>query len=210
MPVRCFTVKRHQSGGTLVLGDPDRSLPNAATEAKAVAAIYGTTAWTGNDARESRLRRDSARSGIIHIEAHAHYDAGRPLFTTINLAPDEGDAGRDEEGDGHLHVYEVFDLDLSSIQLAVLSACETSIGPAAGGDDIVGLAHGFRYAGASSVLATLWAINDASSASFMTVFHRHVHDRVSAADALRQTQLQVIHQSESREPYYWAAYTLTR
>jgi CHAT domain-containing protein len=205
-----YAPKQRAGKGVLIFGNPDRSLPNAETEANGIGSIYGTPAWIGKDARESRLRQDGARAGIVHIAAHARYESGRPLFTRIDLAPNDGAAAQSEGGDGRLHLYEVYDLDLSATRLAVLSACETAMGPASEGDDLVALSRAFRYAGAASVVTTLWAIDDASTSALMNDFYHRLHDGVPAAEALRQSQLYLLRETRFREPYHWAAFTLTR
>ncbi|HYC90582.1 MAG TPA: CHAT domain-containing tetratricopeptide repeat protein [Thermoanaerobaculia bacterium] len=194
-----------RSSSLLALGDPDRTLPHAETEARTVAKLYGTSAYVGKEATEKRLRSDAGRAGFVHVAAHATYDPLRPNFSRLELAP----AGDDEKADGKLHVYEIPDLDFSLTRLAVLSACETALGPRSSGDDLVALTRAFLAAGAPAVMTTLWSIDDPASSTLMESFYRRMHKGVAPAAALRDAQLQVLRDSGLSHPYYWAAFTLT-
>jgi CHAT domain-containing protein len=193
----------------LVLGDPDGSLPHAGQEARTAAGIYGGTARLGGEARESRLHQEAAQAGLIHLAAHASYDPVQPLFTLIELAPGGGASRQHEHADGRLHVYEVYGLDLKNASLAVLSACDTALGPRSAGDDIIGLPRAFLYAGAPSVVTTLWPIDDAATAFFMETFYRRLQAGAAKAEALQAAQGETLKQESWREPYFWAAFTLT-
>jgi len=197
-----------KAGPLVVFGNPDGSLPEAEHEARTVAVIYGVSPFLGNNAQERQLREACPRATMLHVAAHAHYDPERPLFTKISLAPTPGLAG-DEGADGQLHLYEVYDLDLRSVRLAVLSACDTALGPRDEGDDLTALPRAFLNAGASAVVTTLWHIDDASSAAVMQAFYRRLHDGASIATALRVAQLEILKQSTWHAPYYWAAFMKT-
>ena len=95
------------------------------------------------------------------------------------------------------------------IELLVLSACET-----AAGDDraALGLAGIAIRAGARSTVATLWNINDASTAEFMTRFYQQLsRPEINKAEALRNAQLAFLQDYEGtdyRRPYHWAPFIL--
>ncbi|MEA2344946.1 MAG: hypothetical protein QOF63_3115 [Thermoanaerobaculia bacterium] len=194
-------------GGTLVLGDPISPLPSvsrlngAATEAVAVAARLHTTAYLGADARESLLYGLSGKIDLIHLAAHGIYDPINPLFSCIALA-------RDDTHNGSLTVDKILSsVDLTGVNLVVLSACQTAIGARSGGDEVVGLTRALLYAGTPGVLSTLWNIDDEASASLMQEFYSKLASGSSAAEALRAAQLSVLH-GEHADPRYWAAFTL--
>jgi CHAT domain-containing protein len=191
----------NRASSLLVLGDPDRTLPHAEEEARAVAKMYGASANLGKDATESRLRSVAPQAGFLHIAAHAHYDALRPLFSRINLAP----SGDGEPDDGRLHGYEIYDLDLAKTRLAVLSGCETALGPRSNGDDVVALTHAFLAAGAAAVVTTLWLVDDASTAAFVVKFYERMRSGSPPARALQEAQVSMI----SHNPNDWSAFVLT-
>src|SRR4051794_14876681 len=139
-------------GGTLVLGNPlggRLSLPGSAREATAVARTFGTTPLLGSSATADRLYLLGGRFDLLHIAAHARYDARDPSASFLALAPSATHGGR-------LDVVEILSkVDLGGVNLAVLSACETAAGKSGGGDDMVSLTRAILYAGAPGVISTL-------------------------------------------------------
>ena len=90
--------------------------------------------------------------------------------------------------DGSLSVQAVYGLGLSRADLVVLSACETQLGAQSQGDDLVGLNRAFLYAGAPTVIASLWSVNDDATAVLMAAFYRHLRAGESKVQALRAAQ----------------------
>lgn len=89
------------------------------------------------------------------------------------------------------------DLDLSGLDLAVLSACETGLGDVAGGEGTFGLQRAFHLAGTRDVVATLWKVPDRSTAALMAVFYRNLWDKdLPPIEALRQAQLEIYRNPE--------------
>ncbi len=78
-----------------------------------------------------------------------------------------------------------------------------------GGEGLVGLTRAFLYAGAHSVLASLWSLDDLRAAEFMEEFYGQLQRGKSKDQALRTAQLQMIHSSNSWHPFYWAAFSLS-
>ncbi|NEP53557.1 MAG: CHAT domain-containing protein, partial [Moorea sp. SIO3C2] len=92
------------------------------------------------------------------------------------------------------------------IELLVLSACETAAGDPKAALGLAGIAV---RAGARSTLASLWAVNDGSTAELMTHFYEKlVQGKVSKAEALRQAQLELLQTEDFNRPYYWSAFIL--
>ncbi len=93
-------------------------------------------------------------------------------------------------GRGVLTGEALIDLDLSGLDLAVLSACETGLGDVAGGQGVFGLQRAFHYAGATNVVCSLWKVPDESTAALMNLFYQNLWDKnLSPMEALRQAQL---------------------
>jgi tetratricopeptide (TPR) repeat protein len=196
------------TGSALILGDPAsplpglQKLPGAKREATSIALALGATPHLGADARESLLFGLDGKVDLVHLAAHGIYDPDNPLFSRVALAP--GDAR-----DGSLTVDEILSsLDLSGVNLVVLSACRTAVGARSGGDDVVGLTRALLYAGTPGVLSTLWNIDDAASAGLMNEFYRRLATGEHAAEALRHAQLAVKKSEPFSNPKYWAAFTL--
>jgi hypothetical protein len=119
------------------------------------------------------------------------------------LAPDH--AGGE---DGILRLGEIYNLDLRA-ELVVLGACETGLGRLAGGEGVIGLTRAFLYAGATSVLVSLWPVSDESTSDLMVAFYDELLGGRPSAEALRQTKLRLLGRHlEYAKPYYWSAFVL--
>jgi CHAT domain-containing protein len=195
-------------GRALVLGAPIaldtslRRLPAAQEEAKLVGRLFGARPLLGRKATESRLYQLAGKVDLIHIAAHGFFEPRNPLFSHIAVAPD-GD------NDGNLEVHEILsDLDLTGVNLVVLSACETARGERSRGDEIVGLTRAILDAGSSGVISTLWSIDDEAAAVLMAEFYRHLLAGTSVAESLQQAQVALLHNPRYRDPGFWAAFNL--
>ena len=127
--------------------------------------------------------------------------------------------------DGILTALEVAELDLSGVDLAVLSACETGLGEVAGGEGLLGLQRAFQVAGAHSVVASLWKVPDAETQRLMSRFYeQHWRKGLPPHAALRAAQLEMLREGYRRglvrrledgpephrvPPYYWAAFVIS-
>jgi CHAT domain-containing protein/predicted negative regulator of RcsB-dependent stress response len=195
------------TGTALVLGNPETplglaSLPGAEQEAIEVAQQLGTKAHLGADAGEALLDHLAGKIDVVHLAAHGLYDPANPLFSRIALAADA-------THDGSLTVHEILSsLDLTGVNLVVLSACRSAAGARSGGDEVVGLTRALLYAGTPGVISTLWNIDDAISTELMGEFYRRFTRGESATEALRQAQLFIRHSEDHSDPRFWAAFTL--
>jgi hypothetical protein len=117
----------------------------------------------------------------------------------------------DDQEDGRLDVYEIYNrgLNLENADLVVLSACQTNVGELSRGDEIVGLNRALIYAGAPSVMASLWSVDDASTRELMERFYTYLREGMSKAGALRAAQMEMIAEGTYAHPYYWAAFGVT-
>jgi CHAT domain-containing protein len=195
-------------GRALVLGSPETADPDlseldgARAEAEEVAALLGVEPLLGGAATEGRVRAAAGGVDFLHVAAHGIYQPRNPRFSRLALAADDGH-------DGNLEAHEVFSsLDLWGVNLVVLSACQTAVGPDAGGDEIVSLARAFLHAGSPGVVSTLWPVDDGVSAELMTAFYQRLLAGERASAALRGAQLELL-RSGRPAPYHWAGYTLT-
>ena len=112
-----------------------------------------------------------------------------------------------ENPESKLQLKELYNLECNN-EMVVLSACETAIGEYAKGEGVLSLSRGFFYAGAKSVISTLWSINDQSSAFIMKEFYKELKKGKRKDEALRQAKLTYLAQAdpEYQHPYYWAAF----
>ena len=151
----------------------------------------------------------------LHLATHGLVDERRgALFAALALTPPPAET-TDSEDDGFLQLYEIYDLELAEVELAVLSACESNAGAAIEGEGVFALSRGFLAAGARRVIASQWSVNDESTAALIGEFFRAIADaeqrgeRVDYARALRDAKRAVRSQPAWAEPYYWAPFILT-
>jgi len=188
---------------SLVLGISDSGrLQFAVQEAEVVASQLGARPMLDNAATASLLWQYGARSPIVHIAAHGLFRLDAPNFSHIKLA------------DRQLSTIEVFNLDLPCCSLVTLSACETGRAVVGGVDEVIGLGRGFLYAGAASLLPTLWKVDDASSAELMEMFYQALLGEYSKTAALAGAQRAFLARARTSSrsyrvhPYFWAAFHL--
>lgn len=194
-PVRNSIMAVAQSRAT---GHPD--LRYADEEVAAIANLFHTKPLATGQVSKEALLKQAGDYHVLHIAAHGELDPSNPLFSRIWLAPDENSGGA-------LAVHEVYDMTLTQTDLIVLSACDTQLGAQSQGDDIVGLNRAFIYAGASTVIASLWTVDDRATCLLMRSFYTHLKRGNGKAEALRKAQSETRRQYPS--PYYWAAFVLT-
>ncbi len=183
----------------------------ALAEAELLADMPGAIALRGDAASESSLRARAGQAALIHIAAHAELTQEQPMFSRIVLAPERAQGGAH---DGLLEVHEIYGLDLARAELVTLSACQTALGgelSAAGGmgDEVAGFTRAFLYAGAPTVVTTLWRIDDAATAQLMAGFYANLAAGMGKAEALQAAQAAMRATPQYSHPYYWAAFVLT-
>jgi CHAT domain-containing protein len=196
----------NQHAGTpfpvLVFGDPASPvgrLVHSANEAMAIANLYGMKPVLGKDVTDSAVKKLGGRARIIHFACHGRVDATEPMESGLALTPEGG-------ADGFLHAYEVAsDLHLNA-DLVVLSACQTGLGKNEGNEGLNGLTRAFQYAGAKSVLVSLWSVDDKSTSEFMQLFYKALKSGKSKDVALQMAEIGL--RKKYPNPYYWAPFTL--
>ncbi len=181
------------------LGDPKYDLKFAQEEAQAIARILpGATLLLRGEAKASFVSRSAGRFDRIHFAAHGLFDPENPLNSALLLAG-EG------THDGWLRAGDLYSLNLDA-DLVTLSACETALGKITKGDDVVGFTRGFLYAGASSIVSTLWKVDDRATRDLMLDFYSGLLT-MEKGEALRAAQRNA--KKKYPHPYYWASFQLT-
>jgi CHAT domain-containing protein len=182
-------------GLPLVLGVPDAQAPFILDEVQAVSkTLPGSTLLVGPEANERNLREKGFGSRAIHIATHGVFRQDNPMFSSIRL------------GESNLALYDLYQLKLNC-ELITLSGCATGLNVVTAGDELLGLVRGLLFAGARSLLLSLWDVHDRSTAEFMAAFYQHLNSGASKAEALRKSMLST--RERHPHPYYWAPFTLT-
>ncbi|MGQ9800049.1 MAG: CHAT domain-containing protein [Candidatus Saccharicenans sp.] len=158
---------------------------------------------TREKASEDLIKRANlADYRILHFAAHGLIDDQKPARSAIVLTLDN-----DPAEDGFLQIREILNLKLNS-DLVVLSSCQTGLGQFIRGEGIEGLSRAFFYAGASSVLISLWTVNDQVASQLMERFYLHLKAAQNPAEALRAVKLEMVDSGVVSHPYYWAPFIL--
>jgi CHAT domain-containing protein len=184
--------------GTDAAGAPLQQLPGAEREARAVAAQFHATPLVGQAATKDQVLRRLPHAELVHFATHGLLDQATGGYqSALALSPDGGD-------NGFLTTREVQSLKLNA-DLVVLSACDTALGKMSG-DGILGLSRSFTTAGVPSVMVSLWAISDDSTAYLMEHFYQRLQAGQDKAKSLRGAMLDT--KNKYPAPLNWAAFVL--
>ena len=184
-------------------------LPLSGREVKSIAALYpNAQVYLGRDATEEKAKSLGPESNVVHFACHGLLDERFPLNSALVLTlPEQKAEGREN---GLLQAWEIFESVRLEADLVTLSACDTALGREMAGEGLVGLTRAFQYAGARSVVATLWGVSDLSTARFMESFYGSLRAGKTKDEALRAAQIdQIRKKSGSSHPFHWAAFQLT-
>ncbi len=192
--------------GSAALDEQVTRLPASGTEVKAIAAELGgrPILYLGEANRKEQLREHTG-APLLHIATHAFVDPGAIEQSRILFS------SRQRGGPAtYLFLNEAYELPLTDVELAVLSACDTERGRLMAGEGVESFSRAFLAAGARSTVTTHWRVPDATTGAFMRVFYRHLQRGATRAEALRRAKLQFLESAgPANDPHYWAAFTLT-
>ncbi|MCB0838545.1 MAG: CHAT domain-containing protein, partial [Bacteroidetes bacterium] len=166
------------SGGKL------SALPYGRKEVEAISQLFSMNAFFDEKANKETFLSHASQADLIHISAHARVNDATPKLSAIYFGNEDS-----------LLILDLFNLSLKA-QLVTLSACETGMGELYQGEGIMSLARGFTYAGASSIINSLWQVNDETTAKVITQFYRELVAGKPKDEALQQAQLQYIEESD--------------
>ena len=189
-----FDISNYSAGKLVALGVANRETPSIEREVRALGRLFpDAVTLTGDRATHDNLMRYAPQARYLHLASHGYFRRDNPMFSFLKLA------------DSPLNFYSLLDLRLKA-EMVTLSACHTGVNTVFPGDELHGMMRGFLYAGAPSLVASLWAANDVSTAEFM----REMYSRIRAGDtkraALRSAQLAV--KDAYGHAYYWAPFVL--
>ncbi len=179
----CLGRPPSRADGVLALGYDDQAeamLCHAETEARRVAHLVGGQAWTGPRPKSQRLLAAGLRLRWLHFAGHAVFNPHDPLDSALRLGADDTLSAR-----------AIIDgLDLCA-DLVTLSACTSGLSHVVPGDELLGLPRAFLYAGAPTVVCTLWEAADLAALLVMEQFYTRLLQGQPAAAALRDAQVAV-------------------
>lgn len=200
----------------LELGGTLAPLPNTLQECRSVAAAFrfgDVCMLEGANATERNVANAVAGRRFVHLALHGMVDERYDnLFGALALAPPP----REESSlyDGLLSLHEVYRLPMSGCELAVLSACDTNVGPFRPLEAGSSLASAFLAAGARRVVCSHWKVSDASTAELVGSFFEDLARRITRGEpidyaaALQQARKRIRRDPRWSAPYYWAPFVL--
>ena len=188
----CQEQAPRRSGKALVMSVSDPLIPAVGEEARAVARyLPDARVLSDEQATSDALRSASTDCSIVHLACHGLFRSDNPMFSSLKLHDD------------WLTAAEVMRLDLAGA-LVTLSACESGRNEVFAGDEPIGLTRAFLGVGASTLVVSLWLVQDEATALLMEKYYERLRGNMGPAEALRATQLAIM--DEYPHPYYWAPF----
>ncbi len=140
--------------------------------------------------------------GAVVLGTHGYFNKDNPGFKEPILALTMVPPGTD----GFLRLSEVMGLKMNS-DIVALTACQTGLGRRISGEGVMGMGRAFQYAGAKTVLMSLWSVAEASSVKLVESFFRHLKEGKSKLEALRLARNE-IREGGYDHPFFWAPFIL--
>ncbi len=179
-----------------------QTLAYSGQEVAAASKLMNGEIIAGTAATEERFTSTAGNYHILHLATHGRADnrVGDYAFLAFTEI-------KDSIENELLYVKDLYNLELNA-DLVVLSACETGIGKLQRGEGIISLARAFAYAGAKSIVTTLWEVNDKSTSELMRYFYRELRKGKTKDEALRSARKAYLEKSKARtcHPFFWAAF----
>ena len=193
---------RRERALILAYSPEEAPLPYVEIQARLIAELLGagTEIALGSAATKNLLRQRLAEAreeiDILHLACHGRFDSVQALRSRIVLAPEgvsqpvNSAVKALEDEKWKLTAEEIFDLEMHA-DLVVLSACESGVSERKPGDELIGLTRALNYAGTSSVIVSLWLVEEFSTSYLMSLFYEALKSGASKVEALQRAQVGV-------------------
>lgn len=178
----------------LLFGFADENIPLVNQEIKSLQKVFDRSKiFIEDDATFSNYTKNAQNYDVLHLACHGQFRPENPMFSSLHLA------------DGWITVRDICSQRLKA-GLVTLSACETGLNKLAAGGEILGLTRGFLSAGASSLILSLWTVNDEATTRLMKHFYKNLQRGDSISASLAKAQREFI--KKEAHPYYWSPFVL--
>jgi CHAT domain-containing protein len=178
----------------LILGVADDLAPMVDEEVRALGQVFPEARnLSGEAATRSAFANAAETASFVHVATHATFRQDNPMFSSFKLS------------DGYVTALDLFSMNCQT-NLVTLSSCKSGLSEVSGGDDLLGLMRGFLYAGARSLLLSLWSVSDESTVLLMTEFYKQWQGGSSKTKSL-QSAMQAVRASYPN-PFFWAPFIL--
>ncbi len=167
------------------------ALPGSRREASVIAKSFPGPAevFLGAEASEGRFKLLATGASHLHLATHGYLDTMFPLDSGLVFAASQGTEAKEN---GLLQAWEIFEQLELDADLVTLSSCETALGQDLPGEGLIGLTRAFQYAGARSIVASLWKVEDDKTARFMERFYQELGRGLPKDEALRLATLALL------------------
>ncbi|MBR9922891.1 MAG: CHAT domain-containing protein [Bacteroidetes bacterium] len=179
-------------------------LPNSGEEMVLGKSLWNGDYYLGADATRDRFRELAGQYRMLHLSTHGVADPRVGDYSYLAFAEIP-----DSVNNELLYVRDLYNLRLNA-DLVVLSACETGIGEVQKGEGIISLSRAFAYAGAKSILTSLWVVDDASTKDLIKAFYLQLKKGENLQQALFKARKEYIRQNPGMEahPFFWAGFII--
>jgi len=187
------------------------SLPHTRREVQVLQQLFGEQAQVklGAEATKTAALQLGPGARLLHFACHGWLDARDPLSSGLILSQPQALGEEAPVGDnGLLQAWEILSHLKLDADLVVLSACQSGLGQEVRGEGLVGLTRAFTYAGARSMLVSLWEVHDAGTSVLMEAFYTGLKAGQPQGTALREAMRTLHRDRRYRHPYYWSAFVL--
>jgi len=190
----CLEKESVRADSPLLIGVADENAPLVADEIAHLSRLFPEArVLLGESATRQAFTENARTSSFLHIATHAVFRQDNPMFSSFKLA------------DGWVTAFDLFSMACHT-DLVTLSSCQSGLSEVTGADDLLGLMRGFLYAGARSLLVSLWNVNDASTAALMSRFYLEWRKGASKSKAFRTAMVGL--REEYANPFHWAPFLL--
>jgi CHAT domain-containing protein len=171
-------------------------------EIEGISKYFSSHIFSGREATKSHFIENVNNYGLVHLATHSKANDASGDFSYLvfsNLA----------EGESKLYANEIYSLHLEA-DLVTLSACESGIGELRNGEGIISLARAFIFAGAKSILSTLWSVNDKSTGELMNQYYRNLSSKMPKDLALQKAKINYLsnHDHTAAHPFFWSGFIM--
>jgi len=179
------------------------TLPHSQIEIEQINTLYSGDIWLGETGTIDRFIAQADQYRIVHLSTHAKANQRSGNFAFLSFQKASG-----KRNFVKLYARDLYNLKIPA-DLIVLSACETGLGRLRRGEGVISLARAFTFAGAKSIVNTLWSVDDASTATLMFDFYTELKKGLHKDQALRNAKLKYLKDTntplEKLDPFFWAA-----
>ncbi len=199
--------QKFATGDMQELKETAQPLPGAQAEVKSMSQHFNGAYYFGEDATETHFKESFSdpkkHYKIVHMAMHGFVNDRDAEQSFLAFTP----TPKDTASDHNLFAYELYNLNVSA-DLVVLSACETGYGRYMRGEGVMSLARGFMFSGSSSILMTLWKVDDKNSAQLISSFYDYLSKGEAKDKSLQKAKLDYLENAKQyySHPAYWAGF----